>query len=267
MNSLSSIPSPPLHREVAFAGLRFHVVSVDEALDLVAARPADQPFNILITPNAEHAWLRSRDPEFDQISRQAWLSTNDSRVLRRAAQIGGVELGFAPGAYIVEALINRLIAPDEAITIIGGEPAVISDLKSQFGLTRIAHHNPPMGFIQNPEAVEEALEFVIAHPGRFVFVAMGPPQSEKFCRRLMDDGRATGLGLCIGSSINTITGHLPKAPQWAEDRGLVWLYRLISEPNRLWKRYLLRGFYGLGLSLGDIIAYRLRLKTPDRGPN
>ena len=110
-----------------------------------------------------------------------------------------------------------------------------------------------------------AVDFVVAHPARFVFVAMGPPQSEKFCQRLIDDGRATGLGLCIGSSINMITGRLPRAPQWMEDRGLVWLYRLAREPGRLWKRYLVRGFYGLGLGLRDAVRFRLRLKTPGHG--
>ena len=49
-----------------------------------------------------------------------------------------------------------------------------------------------------------------------------------------------------------------------ENRGLVWLYRLAREPERLWKRYLLRGFYGLGLGLLDALSFRLRLKTPDR---
>lgn len=265
MNSLSPLPSSLPYPEVAFAGLRFHVMSVDEAVDLVEARPADLPFDILITPNAEHAWHRSRTPEFDRISRNAWLSTNDSRVLRRIALLGGVELGFAPGSHIVEAMFERVITTDEAITIVGGEVEVIDSLRRQFGLTRVAHHNPPMGFIHDAQAVAEALEFVVAHPARFVFVAMGPPQSENFCQRLIDDGRATGLGLCIGSSINMITGRLPRAPQWAEDRGLVWAYRLTSEPKRLWKRYLLRGFYGLWRSLCDIIAYRLRLKTIDRG--
>ena len=43
-----------------------------------------------------------------------------------------------------------------------------------------------------------------------------------------EDGRATGLGLCIGSSINMITGRLPRAPKWAEERGLVWRYSLTS---------------------------------------
>lgn len=266
MNSLPTSHTLVSWPEVHFAGLRFHALSLDEAVAAVAARPASLPFDILITPNAEHAWLRRKDDEFNRISANAWLSTNDSRVLKQAARFGGVDLGFAPGAHIVDILFQRIIAPNEAITIIGGEDEVIADLARQFGLTNIAHHNPPMGFINKPEAVAVAIDFVAAHPARFVFVAMGPPQSEKFCQRLIEDGRATGLGLCIGSSISTIIGRTPPAPQWMEDRGLVWLYRLAREPERLWRRYLLRGFYGLGLGLLDALSFRLRLKTPDR-PN
>jgi exopolysaccharide biosynthesis WecB/TagA/CpsF family protein len=122
-----------------------------------------------------------------------------------------------------------------------------------------------MGFINQPAAVDAAIDFVAGHPARFVFVAMGPPQSEKFCQRVIADGRATGVGLCIGSSINTITGHLPPTPAWMEKSALVWLYRLAREPKRLWRRYLVRGVFGLGYGLWDALRLRLGLKTAADG--
>lgn len=264
MNSLSPSQTYAPASEIRFAGLRFHPHSLDEAVEVIAARPADLPFDILITPNAEHAWLRHKDQEFDRISAEAWLSTNDSRVIGKAARLGGLDLGFAPGAHIVERLFESVITPETPITIIGGDADVIEDLKAQFVLKAVSHHNPPMGFIHNEKAVDAAVAFTAAHPARFIFVAMGPPQSEKFCQRLMDDGRITGLGLCIGSSITTITGRTPRAPEWMERRGIVWLYRLTREPSRLWKRYLVRGVYGLGRGLFDALALRLGLKKPDR---
>lgn len=251
----------PLPPEVRFAGLRFHPLTTAQATAIVAARPAGLPFDILITPNAEHPWLRRTDAEFERISTRAWLSTNDSRVLRKAAALGGLDLGFAPGSHVVERLFSQDIRPDDALTVIGGDAGVIADLARRYGLTRVAHHNPPMGFIHDPAAVQAAVAFVVAHPARFVFVAMGPPQSEKLCQRIIDDGRATGLGLCIGSSLTTLMGRTPPAPQWMEDRGMVWLYRLGREPARLWRRYLVRGLYGLGRGLTDSLALRLRFRS------
>jgi exopolysaccharide biosynthesis WecB/TagA/CpsF family protein len=153
-----------------------------------------------------------------------------------------------------------VIRPDEPITIIGCQPRLVADLKAAFGLTKVAHHNPPMGFIFNDPAVRDAIDFVVAHPARFVFVAMGPPQSEKFCQRVIADGRSTGIGLCIGSSLAILTGQSKPAPEIMERAGLVWLHRLAKEPGRLWRRYLVRGLYGLGLGLADVFAIRLGLR-------
>ncbi|ATQ43295.1 glycosyltransferase [Caulobacter mirabilis] len=252
-------PETPF-RAVRFAGLRFTPMSVAEATAALAARQQDAPFAAFVTPNAEHAWLRRHDPEFARCGEAAWISTNDSRVLRNAALLGGLKLDFAPGAYVVRDLFREVIRPDDALTVIGGTDATIAALCEQFGLNRIAHHNPPMGFIHDPDAVRTAVDFVAAHPARFVFVAMGPPQSEKFCQRVISDGRSTGLGLCIGSSLTVITGQMKAAPDIMEHTGFVWLYRLAREPGRLWRRYLARGLWGLGYGLWDAARLRLGLR-------
>ena len=91
------------------------------------------------------------------------------------------------------------------------------------GLTNLAHHNPPMGMIDKPEAVAAAADFIAAHPARFIFVAMGPPQSELLCHRLIQDGRATGVGLCIGSSLSVRL-----------DQNADWLSFLIDQLGMKW---------------------------------
>ena len=246
---------------VRFAGLRFTPMSVEAAAAALAARRPGAPFTAFVTPNAEHAYLRRHDKEFAACGDGCWVSTNDSRVLGRAARMGGLELEFAPGAYVVARLFETVISSDDALTIIGGMPALVDRLKAQFALTKVAHHNPPMGFIHDDAAVEAAAAFVADHPARFVFVAMGPPQSEKFCQRVIARGGSTGIGLCIGSSLAVITGASDPAPAWMERRGLVWLYRLVKEPRRLWRRYLMRGAVGLGLALLDAAKRRLRLRS------
>jgi exopolysaccharide biosynthesis WecB/TagA/CpsF family protein len=257
---VSSSPVLAPLREVRFAGLRFTPLTVEAAVTALASRPAAAKFDVFITPNAEHAFLKRGNPEFIACSDEAFVSTNDSRVLRRAAYLAGIELEFAPGAYVVADLFRSVIDPDTPITIIGCEPDIVARLVEHFGLKRVNHHNPPMGMIRNPQAVTAAIEYIVAHPAPFVFVAMGPPQSEQFCQRVIEDGRATGIGLCIGSSLSVLTRTTNPAPDWMEQSGLVWLYRLATEPKRLWKRYLVRGVYSLGLSARDIIAIRLGLR-------
>jgi len=247
--------------EIRFAGLRFTPLSVEQTIDALKRRPAAAAFTIFVTPNAEHAYLRRRNSEFRKAGDASWISTNDSRVLRRAARLAGLDLNFAPGAYVVDQLVRNGIAKDEPVTVIGATAEIIEALRVQFGLTRIQHHIPPMGMIGNGEAVRQAIDFVAAHPARFVFVAMGPPQSEQFCQRVIADGRATGVGLCIGSSLAVLTGRSDPAPDWMEHSGMVWAYRLLKEPGRLWRRYLVRGMIAMGLCVGDIVRIRLGLKV------
>jgi N-acetylglucosaminyldiphosphoundecaprenol N-acetyl-beta-D-mannosaminyltransferase len=259
---VSSSPVVGRLREVRFAGLRFTPLTVDEAVRALATRSPGAKFDVFITPNAEHAFLKRGNPEFVACSDEAFVSTNDSRVLRRAAYLAGIELEFAPGAYVVADLFKSVIGPDTPITIIGCEPDIVARLTAHYGLTKVNHHNPPMGMIRNPQAVQDAIDYIAAQPAPFVFVAMGPPQSEQFCQRVIEDGRATGVGLCIGSSLSVLTRTSNPAPDWMEQSGLVWLYRLATEPKRLWKRYLVRGVYSLGLSARDIVIIRLGLRRP-----
>jgi UDP-N-acetyl-D-mannosaminuronic acid transferase (WecB/TagA/CpsF family) len=72
-------------------------------------------------------------------------------------------------------------------------------------------------------------------------LAIGSPQQEIIAQRLKERGIARGLALCVGASINFLTGIEKRAPLWMREAGLEWLYRLTKNPRRLWKRYLVRG--------------------------
>jgi exopolysaccharide biosynthesis WecB/TagA/CpsF family protein len=109
-------------------------------------------------------------------------------------------------------------------------------------LQDLQHYSPPMGFIRDRNAVEQTLEFVEAHsPFRFCFIGVGSPQQELLARELKQRDRARGLALCIGASINFLTGAERRAPRWMQVTNLEWLYRLLQDPGRLAKRYLVRG--------------------------
>jgi len=237
-----------------FAGLRLTPRTVEQSVRALAERDAAASFAVYVTPNIEHIFLNRRRAELRAVYDGAFLSTNDSRIMHRMARFAGVELEFAPGSYVTEGLFREVIRPDDPITVIGGTQATVETLKARFGLRGMAQHIPPMGFIRDPAAVAAAVDFVAAHPARFVFVAMGPPQSELFCARVIADGRSTGVGLCIGSSLNVITGQSDPAPDWMERSGLVWLYRLAREPKRLWRRYLVNDMAGLALCAQAVAA-------------
>jgi UDP-N-acetyl-D-mannosaminuronic acid transferase (WecB/TagA/CpsF family) len=128
------------------------------------------------------------------------------------------------------------------VVVIGGTAEQADILSKRYGLKALRHLNPPMGFINDSATVEECLRFVENEsPFRFCLLAVGCPQQEILAKALQSRGRARGLALCVGASINFLTGSERRAPKWIQYAGLEWFYRLLQNPSRLARRYLIRG--------------------------
>ena len=105
-------------------------------------------------------------------------------------------------------------------------------------------------------AQQDIVEFVEGCPAGVYFFAIGSPQSEVVCAMVAERHRARGVGLCIGASLEFLTGAKSRAPRWMQRTGTEWLYRLASEPARLWRRYLVEGPQIF------LIWWRWRLNSP-----
>ena len=86
------------------------------------------------------------------------------------------------------------------------------------------------------EEETELAERVKTSDARVLFVGLGCPRQEIFAYELRD---AIGIPIvAVGAAFPFIGGTMPQAPQWLQQNGLEWLYRLLSEPGRLWRRYV-----------------------------
>src|SRR5262249_10073481 len=131
----------------------------------------------------------------------------------------------------------------EPITIIGGDAEMIEELRSRYRLTDIRWHQPPMDLKRNPDAIVAAAAFAAEQKTRFTFIAVGAPQQEMIAYAIKLQPGATGVGLAIGASLDFLTGGQQRAPLWMRNSRLEWLHRLVSHPQRLWRRYLVDGPY------------------------
>jgi len=98
-----------------------------------------------------------------------------------------------------------------------------------------------MGVRDNPEAQEQIIEFVQRTGADLMLFAIGSPQSELLCHEIRRRGSARGVALCIGASLEFVSGAKKRAPPWMQRAGLEWFFRLVCEPRRLWRRYLVQG--------------------------
>lgn len=215
---------------------------VDGFLKVASTYGTDR-FGFVVTPNADHLIRYHDDPAFRAHYAEASYILLDSRFLSFVFRITkAVRLRVCTGSDLTAQLFARVIAPTDSIVLIGGDAGQARQLVERYGLSALHHYNPPMGFTRDHNEVERCLQFVEAHsPFRFCFLAVGAPQQEMLARMLKSRGIARGMALCIGASINFITGVERRAPQWMQRIGMEWMYRLAQDPGRLARRYLIRG--------------------------
>jgi N-acetylglucosaminyldiphosphoundecaprenol N-acetyl-beta-D-mannosaminyltransferase len=164
-------------------------------------------------------------------------------ILVRAAREGIPVYFYGSTQEILDLLCARLRARFPELVIAGSQP-------STFGRTAAEAADRTAGKIRQSGA-------------QLVFVGLGCPRQEVWAYEFRE--RLQMPIIAVGAAFPFLAGTLRQAPQWMQDRGLEWLFRLCTEPRRLWKRYLLLSPMYLVLVAGQWIGFRFRDegKPPD----
>jgi len=122
----------------------------------------------------------------------------------------------------------------------GGTPEVLERLRAElyrmFPDLNIVYSWPPPFRPLTAEEEDQVTRDIVASGARIVFVGLGTPKQEQWMVRHRDKLTAVMLG--VGAAFDFIAGEKKQAPSWMQKRGLEWVFRLVTEPRRLWKRYL-----------------------------
>lgn len=227
---------------VEFFGLTFN--SIDEGMAVRQIRRLEQQsgYYYVVTPNVDHIVQldKSSDSSLLEAYQGADMILCDSRILSLLAKRAGIKLDAVPGSDLTRELL-RTGRKGWRLAIIGGDPLLHEKLQTLYPDYEWAFHEPPMGIRRNPAARITISKFIENNKPDVVFFAIGAPQSEITCHEIALRGKATGVALCIGASLEFLTGAKSRAPYWMQRTGLEWLYRLGNEPSRLWRRYLVDG--------------------------
>ncbi|MEJ0099079.1 MAG: WecB/TagA/CpsF family glycosyltransferase [Pseudomonadota bacterium] len=207
------------------------------------ARFGTDRFGYVVTPNADHLIRYYDDPSFRAKYADAEFVLCDSRFLAYIlAVVKKLHVPVCTGSDLTAQVFTNIARPDDRVVLVGGSAEQAGILAQKFGLTNLQHIDPPMGFINDPAAVGNVLEFVERHsPFRFCLLAVGCPRQEIIAQQLKQRGKARGLALCIGASIDFLTGRERRAPRLLQRLGMEWVFRLLQSPRRLGSRYLVRG--------------------------
>jgi exopolysaccharide biosynthesis WecB/TagA/CpsF family protein len=217
---------------------------MDEVLARLSAVSPHSPYEYVVTPNVDHV-VRLDDPEqaaeLKHLYDGADISVCDSRIIRHLARARGLDLPVVPGSDLTASLFREVIKPGDRIAIVGGDANMVADLRRLYTGVDLLHFEPPMGLRRNPVARAEAARFIAEAKARFAFIAVGSPQQEMIAGAVRAFPHATGVALCIGASLDFITGRQRRAPKLMQHLSIEWIHRLASDPRRMWRRYLVEG--------------------------
>jgi N-acetylglucosaminyldiphosphoundecaprenol N-acetyl-beta-D-mannosaminyltransferase len=238
----------PIERPVTrFVDVDFTDLDWHETVAALAAAALRPSFTTVVTPNVDHIVRMDKlagtalGKRYADAARDADYCLCDSRILARLAQLRGITLPVVPGSDLTAAIFADHLNAGDRIAIVGGDENTIADLAPIAPDIEIVHHMPPMGMIDNETAMDVAARFIRDAKARFIFVAVGSPQGEILLHRARQVGAKAGVALSIGASIDFLTGRQTRAPRIVQRLGFEWAYRLLGNPKRLWRRYLVDG--------------------------
>jgi N-acetylglucosaminyldiphosphoundecaprenol N-acetyl-beta-D-mannosaminyltransferase len=220
---------------------------------------------VVFTPNVDHIIKLQRDEEFSKIYDFAHYRVCDSQILMYASKFLGFPLKEKVSGSDLFPAFCKFHRDHENIKVflLGGDQGVAERAKNRLN-TIVGREivvealSPSFGFEKNEQECLEIVEKINQTGATVLAIGVGAPKQEKWIYKYRDRLPHVKIFLAIGASIDFEAKTVKRSPKWMSQVGLEWLYRLIREPRRLWKRYLVDDIPFLWL----ILLQKFGLYTP-----
>lgn len=221
-------------------------VDIDNVTELEVLNQLDR--GIVFTPNVDHLLLLEKDAEFLKVYETADYKLCDSKILYYVSRFLGTPIKEKiSGSDFFPSFCNYH-KDNQAITVflLGAKEGVArqaqENLNTKLGRKIVVGaHSPSFGFEKNEQECQEIIEEINSSGATVLAIGVGAPKQEKWIYKYKDQLPNIKIFLAIGATIDFEAGNKKRAPKWVTEIGLEWLHRLLSEPKRLWKRYLIGG--------------------------
>ncbi|MBC8239587.1 MAG: WecB/TagA/CpsF family glycosyltransferase [Alphaproteobacteria bacterium] len=244
-------------------GTPLDLLSMAQTVELAeGAMASGQHIQQVVINVAKLVNMRS-DPDLHQDVLQSDIINIDGMgILWAARLLGHKARERVAGIDLMEALIAGCARHGYQPYFLGASEVVLqramARLRSDYPALRIAGCRS--GYFTQAEE-EQVVADIRDSGAHCLFVAISSPMKERFLRRHRDHLGVPFL-MGVGGSLDVVAGQVRRAPPWMRQTGLEWLYRLIQEPRRMWRRYLVTNTIFLGLLLAELGRTWLSPKKP-----
>ena len=240
------------------AGLRTTRVDLDAARELLWDDARLRRARVYVLVNGYSATLRRRHKAYASLLEQdAVVPLSDGAAITLGARLAGA--GYAPrcpGPDLLERAARVAAGDGTAFFLLGGDVGVAEQLAEELrkrypGLRIVGAATPPFGEWSEAES-RKLVGLVAKSDADILWLGVSAPNQEMWSVAWRESiGRPI---VCVGAAFDFLSGRKPRAPRWIRRIGLEWFFRLVSEPGRLWRRYLV----GNAVFIADLLRYGRR---------
>ncbi len=244
-----------LHQSGHILGMRVDATSYEEVCAAVSAWGANQSSKYISVATVATVMEAHDRNAFRALINEADLVTPDGMPLVWGLRaLGCRESRRVYGPDLTLVLLEKAAAANMPVGFYGASPATLERLLAAVGkrfpnLPVAYAFSPPFRPL-TPEEDGRAVDEINRSGARILFVSLSSPKQDYWMAA--HRGRIHAVMLGVGAAFDFIAGTKPQAPRWLMRIGMEWFYRLVTEPRRLWKRYLKQNprflvFFGLQL--------------------
>ncbi|MBO6726248.1 MAG: WecB/TagA/CpsF family glycosyltransferase [Rhizobiaceae bacterium] len=224
-------------------GMRLDHLPLDRFVDDFSTRAENRLSGYCCVPDAYQCVMSHDNPDHMQIVNAADFVISDSTILQKARSLrhGVPAMRTQLGSGLMRTLCREAERRALAVALIGGrDDEVLEDLKAaltrDFPSLQIAFaYSPPFRELDGEEE-DEMIQQLTQSDAAIVFVGLGCPKQERWMAR--HHSKVSAMMIGVGAAFDTISGRVSSSPEFVHRVGLEWLFRLLREPRRLYRRYL-----------------------------
>lgn len=238
-------------------GVAFEQATMSTAVAQILDAARQGQKGIIVTPNVDHIVMLQDDSDMRRIYGEALFRYADGMPIVWLSRIKKNPLPErVAGSDLLIALCKQAAGTGLNLYFLGGNPGIADkaavELRKRFaGLNIVGTWCPPFGFEHDNDENEQIINDINSRSVDILFIGVGAPKQEKWADAHIDRLKV-GPILCVGASFDFAAGTIKRAPLWIQRIGFEWVWRLASEPGRLWKRYLVQDSRFLPLALKEI---------------
>ena len=227
-------------KRVNIIGVPISAVNMDSTIQYVKAHFGEARGHYICVSNAHTTVMAHEDPAYRQVQTESFLSLPDGKPLSAIGKKTCPEMDRVTGPDFMRRIFEESKQEGYRHFFYGNTKENLEELlevlREEYPWLEIAGSEPSVFRDMTEEEEARLAQRINETKPDFIWVALGAPRQENFCYRLR--GKTTGLMVAVGGAFNVLAHIVPEAPQWVQNISMEWFYRLMQEPKRLFKRYL-----------------------------